>query len=600
MLRFDTHWVWQVCCAAAVALSLLVARPEAGAGHREAPGGLEVTHLGAGLPGNVEIPTLGTDDGRVIYCVYSNNTDSIWIQATRDAGRTWSKPVRVMGLPCPRYITDANILVDGQRLTVFATHVLELANEREQRGRFGRSVFQVAVSEDGGTSWSEPQPLPVDRKYVVGCIHAPVWLDGDSVVMGYSWDVPAEQKRPASSEGGMYLKSGVLISHDRGRTWVRGADIEVKKHPIGADEPAIVRLTNGDLFCVVRTSDPRPYETRSRDGGLSWDPPRPSRFFGYNSPAALLRLRDGTIVRAWDNSPTDRFPLVVSLSTDDCRTWTPPRTITEPELRPDGSLSFIQASYPSLAEAADGTLLLAWWQRTPAGVNSVLCARLTRAWIEETRRWPKPLRIVAFGDSVTRGVRRGVREYQTFRYLLQRKLADRGFHVETINAGIGSDNTATAMARFDRDVLAVRPALVIIQFGMNDAAMVDPGPRPRQQPRVGLDDYRANLNAMIDRSQAAGIPVLLCTPTPMSRRYVYQDIGAYAEHQDINFMLRRYAQAVRQVAAQRKVPCVDLFSLFVDRPGGLDLIKDGCHPYARGHGLIAEALLEPVARLLKP
>ncbi|HID23810.1 MAG TPA: hypothetical protein EYP14_15630, partial [Planctomycetaceae bacterium] len=414
--------------------------------------GLPATRLGEGLSGNVEIPTLGTGDGRIIYCVYSNNTRSIWIQSTRDAGRSWSRPVQVMELPGPRYITDANILVDGQRLTVFATHVLDLPGKS---GRFARSVFQVAVSEDGGASWSKPRPMPLDRNYVVGCIHAPVWLDGDTVVMGYSWDVPAQQQKPAAAEGGMYLKSGVLISHDRGRTWTPGTDVEVKKHPIGADEPALVRLRNGDLFMIVRTTHPRPYETRSRDGGVTWDTPRPSRFFGYNSPSALLRLQDGAIVRAWDNSPTDRFPLVVSLSTDDCRTWTPPRMVTEPDLRPDGSLSYLQACYPSLAQAADGTILLAWWQMTRDRKSTVHCVRLTRRWIEETRDWPEPTRIVAFGDSVTRGVRPGVREYQTFRYLLQRKLCDRGWRVEVINAGIGGDNTARALTRLDRDVLSV-------------------------------------------------------------------------------------------------------------------------------------------------
>ncbi|NOX53314.1 MAG: hypothetical protein GXP27_02525 [Planctomycetes bacterium] len=557
--------------------------------------GLQVTQLGQGLSGNVEIPTLGTDDGRIIYCVYSNNTRSIWIQSTHDAGRTWSRPVRVMGLPSPRYITDANILVDGRRLTVFATHVLDLP---DKPGRFARSVFQVAVSEDGGASWSKPQPMPSDRNYVVGCIHAPVWLDGDTVVMGYSWDVPAQQKKPAASEGGMYLKSGVLISHDRGRTWAPGADVEVKKHPIGADEPAIVRLSHGDLFMIVRTSHPRPYETRSRDGGRTWAPPRPSRFYGYNSPSALLRLQDGAIARAWDDSPTDRFPLVVSLSTDDCRTWTPPRTVTEPEIRPDGSLSYVRACYPSLAQAADGTILLAWWQMTRDHKSTVHCARLTREWIEETRSWPEPTRIVAFGDSVTRGVRPGVREYQTFRYLLQRKLRDQGLRVEVVNAGIGGDNTARALKRLDRDVLSLKPAVVIVQFGINDAAMVDAGPVARKEPRVSLDDYRANLNAIIDRLQSAGIRVLLCTPTPMSRRYAYQNVGAYAEHEDMNFLLRRYAQAVREIAAKRKVPCVDLFALFVERPDGLALIKDGCHPYVRGHQLIAEALLRPVEQLV--
>jgi len=556
---------------------------------------LEISRLETGLPGNVEIPTLGTSDGEAIYCVYSNNIKSIWVQSTRDAGRTWSDPVQVMGLPSPRYITDANILVDGERVTVFATHVLEVP---EHQGKIARSLFQVAVSEDGGKTWSAPTPMPIDRNYVVGCIHAPVWLDGDTVVMGYSWDVPAEEGEPAASEGGMYLKSGLLISHDRGQTWTPGVDVEVDRHPIGADEPATVRLSDGDLFMVVRTADTRPYETRSHDGGQTWEAPQASQFHGYNSPTALLRLRDGAILRAWDNSPTDRFPLVVSLSTDDCATWTPPRTVTEPTVQDDGTLSFERACYPSLGQAADDTILMAWWQRTSEGTNSIWTARFSRAWVEQARDMPEPVKIVAFGDSVTKGVRPGVTEYQTFRHLLKQRLAEQQLEVQVINAGVGSDTTVRGLQRLDQDVLAEEPGLVIVMFGVNDAAMVDGGPVARTEPRVPLETYRTNLATIVSGIREAGAQVLLCTPTPMSRKYAYQDVGAYAENEDMNFMLRRYAAAAREVAAELAVECVDLFGVFTERPDGSDLIEDGCHPYVRGHALIADELLEPVRELL--
>jgi len=358
-----------------------------------------------------------------------------------------------------------------------------------------------------------------------------------------------------------------------------------------------VRLSNGDLFMIVRTTT-RPYETVSHDGGRTWDPLKPGPFQGFNSPTALLRLRDGAIVRAWDNSSTNRFPLVVSLSTDGCRTWSPPRTVTEPSVTEEGSLAYATACYPSLAEAADGTILLAWWQRSTDGHNSVWLARLNREWIEEARTLPPPRKIVAFGDSVTLGARPGVTEYQTFRHLLQEKLRQQGLNVAVINAGIGGDNTRTALARLDRDVLAEKPELVIVMFGVNDAAMVDGGPVARTEPRVPLDEYRGNLRTIIERVQGAGARALLCTPTPMSRKYVHQNLGAYAEHEDINYLVREYAAAASDVARETGVPLLDAFSLFTDRADGLDLIEDGNHPYVKGHALLAEALFGPVRSLL--
>ncbi len=556
----------------------------------------ELAELQSGLPGSIEIPTLGSRDGKLVYCVYSNEVSSIWVQWTRDAGRTWAKPVQVMGLPGGRYITDANLLVDGDRLTVFATHVLDAP---DHPGAIARSEFLAAVSEDGGRTWSEPQPVPLPRKYVCGCIHAPVCLGGDGVAMGWSWDVPAEAGKPVTDEGAMHLRAGVLISEDRGRTWTPGEDVDLPDQAMGADEPAIVRLSNADLLMIVRTTT-RPYETLSHDGGRTWEPLKPGPFHGFNSPAALLRLRDGAIVRAWDNSPTNRFPLVVALSTDDGQTWTPPRTVTEPTVDAEGALSYATACYPSLAEAADGTILLAWWQRESGGRNSVWTARLSRKWVEAAATLPAPRKIVAFGDSVTLGVRPGVSEYQTYRHLLQQKLNERGLNVQVINAGVGGHDTRDALQRLETDVLAEKPELVIVMFGVNDAAMIDGGPVARTAPRVALDDYRANLTTIVERIRGAGAKVLLCTPTPMSRRYLYQDLGAYAEHEDINYMLREYAAAAKGLAEELDVPLFDAFSLFIDRPDGLDMIEDGNHPYARGHSLLAQEMLEPVAELLAP
>ena len=72
---------------------------------------VEIHQLTPGIEGTIEIPRLGTWDGSRIYCAYSRNTDSIWMQWTDDVGVTWSDPVPAIPNPGPRYITDANILV---------------------------------------------------------------------------------------------------------------------------------------------------------------------------------------------------------------------------------------------------------------------------------------------------------------------------------------------------------------------------------------------------------------------------------------------------------------------------------------------------------
>jgi hypothetical protein len=356
---------------------------------------LEVSRLDTGFPNQAALPNLARAEDGTIFCAYAVNIQSIYLTSSRDAGKTWSKPVPVMKCPREGYIADPNILcsrsrqtsgldgsrsrqTSGPRVTVFATFV------PAPYPPFAHSDTLASSSEDGGVTWSEAVVVPIPHQYVCGKVHVPVWVDEETLAMGYSYDLPAEKGEAAAGEGGMDLRAGVLLSRDGGKTWTPGGDVHVDVFPIGADEPALVRLNNGDLFMVVRTASPRPYETRSHDGGLTWDEPQPSVFQGHNSPTALLRLSDGAILRVWDNSPTNRFPLVASLSTDECETWSPPRTITEPEVGEKGELSYRTACYPSIAQADDGTAVVVWWETSAAGSNIGL-ARFNRAWVEEAR-----------------------------------------------------------------------------------------------------------------------------------------------------------------------------------------------------------------------
>lgn len=120
-----------------------------------------------------------------------------------------------------------------------------------------------------------------------------------------------------------------------------------------------------------------------------------------------------------------------------------------------------------------------------------------------------PVKILAFGDSLTHGY--GLAAGRTFPEQLQKALAARGHRVEVINAGNSGDTTAAGLARLDW-ALSDEPDLVIVELGANDALRgIDPG-----------DTYR-NLDAIVTRLRAAGLPVLLTgmlAPRNMGPDYV--------------------------------------------------------------------------------
>jgi lysophospholipase L1-like esterase len=215
------------------------------------------------------------------------------------------------------------------------------------------------------------------------------------------------------------------------------------------------------------------------------------------------------------------------------------------------------------------------------------------------------LRIVAFGDSTT--ATRG--KLPVYAGLLETELPAKGLNAVVINAGIGGHSTRMGRGRFERDVLAHRPALVIIQFGINDAAVDVWKEPPVSEPRVPLADYRSNLEFFIDRLRAAHAKVVLMTPNPTRwtdrLRQKYGKAPYRADDPDgFNTLLRTYAEAVRQVAREKKVELVDVYAeyqSFGAREGqSVDaLLLDGMHPNEKGHRLVADLLLARIPAMLK-
>ena len=107
----------------------------------------------------------------------------------------------------------------------------------------------------------------------------------------------------------------------------------------------------------------------------------------------------------------------------------------------------------------------------------------------------EPMRILAFGDSLTAGL--GLAEAETLTTQLSEALTKMGRPASVINGGVSGDTTAGGVARIDW-ALADQPQVMILALGANDMLR-------------GLDpaNTRANLQAIIAKAQAAGIEIVL-------------------------------------------------------------------------------------------
>ncbi|MDD4269843.1 MAG: GDSL-type esterase/lipase family protein [Pirellulales bacterium] len=217
-----------------------------------------------------------------------------------------------------------------------------------------------------------------------------------------------------------------------------------------------------------------------------------------------------------------------------------------------------------------------------------------------SQRMTGSVRIVALGDSITNGAGlAGVKEAETFREIARRELTEKlGGKVEVFNAGRNGDIVTLATKRLEKDVLDRQPRIVTVMFGGNEAGFYRPETGGfADTPRVGREQFKAAAGTVVDRLRAARITVVLMTCPPMTERYWGMRLEAYRKH-GINFLVKDYAEAIREVAAEKQVALVDVYRAFDQNRAWLDYFPDGLHPDARGHRVIANLLVEELARIL--
>jgi len=112
---------------------------------------------------------------------------------------------------------------------------------------------------------------------------------------------------------------------------------------------------------------------------------------------------------------------------------------------------------------------------------------------EELKRQPAdPKRVVFMGDSITDGWR----------------LAEAFPGKPYVNRGISGQTTAQMLVRMYPDVIALKPAAMVILAGTNDIA--------RNNGMQTLEMIEQNIMAMTELAQGHNIKVLFCALTPIS------------------------------------------------------------------------------------
>ena len=202
------------------------------------------------------------------------------------------------------------------------------------------SRIKVRFSDDGAASWSDSYLLSLE---------AGLMVRGRPIVLAEgSYLLPVYHETGHDTESVGPDSTSLFFRYDpKAKTWTESARIWSR---IGNIQPSVVELEPGKLLAYSRRGggydgrpDGRIVRATSNDGGRTWSRGEDSRFRNPNAAIDFVRLRNGHLVLAYNDSVDDRTPLTLAVSTDNDKTYTKRHLVEGPG----------PYAYPTIVQTAD-------------------------------------------------------------------------------------------------------------------------------------------------------------------------------------------------------------------------------------------------------
>ena len=177
--------------------------------------------------------------------------------------------------------------------------------------------------------------------------------------------------------------------------------------------------------------------------------------------------------------------------------------------------------------------------------------------------------VVCFGDSLTAGY--GADPGQSYPDYLQRDLDAQGAHYRVVNEGVSGNTTKDGVDRLP-EVLALHPALVIVEFGGNDGLR-----------GLKVETTRTNLAQILSTLQASGTKIVIAGIT------LPPDYGPD--------YINAFTASYPTLAKQFKLPLMPFLLKDVYGVPGM-MQADNTHASDKGNEIVARNMIPYVVREL--
>tara|TARA_Y100000310_G_C20405091_1_gene679289 strand:+ start:65 stop:721 length:657 start_codon:yes stop_codon:yes gene_type:complete len=209
----------------------------------------------------------------------------------------------------------------------------------------------------------------------------------------------------------------------------------------------------------------------------------------------------------------------------------------------------------------------------------------------------KPLRIVAFGDSITYG--NGSSDKSGYIIKLENKLREhlKQPKLKVINRGLNAESTDWAIQRFARVIEEEEPDIMLIMEGLNDVVLHkkdDPVENLRKMIQIckqkNVKPYLATILPMKPRFTASGRFLLSTANFINSKKPVRIKPNSYYDNK-----IAKTNERIKKMAKEEGVECIDAHTHFVNLDLNL-VLNDTVHPNDQGYEELSELWFETLRK----
>ena len=191
------------------------------------------------------------------------------------------------------------------------------------------------------------------------------------------------------------------------------------------------------------------------------------------------------------------------------------------------------------------------------------------------------VRYLSLGDSVTQGVGAPDEQTGSFPALLAEKWRGEGCEVELQNAGISGYTAGQILDEQVPQIEEFKPTLITFQSGGNDLAN-----------GVSADDYRSNVQAVLDAATGSGARVIVLAQNEWFRAPGFEGYSTPEAREEFDSILIEEAQS-------RGAQFVDMRPIYKQQADENLWVEDGMHPTPEAYETWATELAGAGARPLQ-